>query len=480
MSTYENIFTAAQKGTIEDVKYFLKKKGSDINAKGHNGFTPLHYAAVGGNAEITKFLVSKGADVNAESKGGSTPLAAAAQGGNIEVAKLLIAKGANVNAGRKSGRSTPLHYAAYSGHAEFTKFLVSAGADVKAKNEQGITALKMAKDHGKTKIAKILTSAMTESTIQNDNGGEKTMSTHESIFTAAQKGTIEDVKYFLEEKGTDVNTRGPHDFTPLHAAALGRNLETAQFLISKGADIHAIDKAGLAPLTAAAFVNNVELAKILISKGADVNVRAPNGSTPLHAAAEEGNIEVAKLLISKGADINAKNNKGGTVLQLAEFRGKTEFVKTFTSAGGSELSEIEAAVKKCEKEISDGTLSADNWRKQTKNLCIKIFGKNTPDPTNTAKSQEYANGIKEAQSNLFERSNALRLASLTRQHPNDSQIRELGTRAAKCYLKLSEMILTVAHSEMTDDFKAMMKIPSIGEQLNGVKNMLSTAGLRIE
>ena len=48
--------------------------GADVNAKGEEGLTPLHYAAREGHKEITDLLLTNGADVNAKNDEGGTPL----------------------------------------------------------------------------------------------------------------------------------------------------------------------------------------------------------------------------------------------------------------------------------------------------------------------------------------------------------------------------------------------------------------------
>jgi ankyrin repeat protein len=127
------------------------------------------------------------------------------------------------------------------------------------------------------------------------------------IFSAAKEGAIEDVKYFIEEKGVHANVKDDDDDTPLHyAARYNPNVEVLKYLVSQGADVNATDKDGYTPLHCAAFSGDVETAKILVSAGADVNAEDKNGRTPLQHATFHGHVEVAEFLVSAGANVNAQ------------------------------------------------------------------------------------------------------------------------------------------------------------------------------
>jgi hypothetical protein len=68
-----DIGMSARLGKIEAVKQHLAA-GTDVDAKGMTGWTPLHMAAMSGRKEIAELLIAKGADVNAENNLHKTPL----------------------------------------------------------------------------------------------------------------------------------------------------------------------------------------------------------------------------------------------------------------------------------------------------------------------------------------------------------------------------------------------------------------------
>jgi len=82
------LLKAAEEGNIEAVKQHLAA-GTDVNAKGFGGWTPLHFAAFKGHKEIVELLIAKGANVNAQLDDGRTPLDVAIRLKRTEVADLL-------------------------------------------------------------------------------------------------------------------------------------------------------------------------------------------------------------------------------------------------------------------------------------------------------------------------------------------------------------------------------------------------------
>ena len=133
---FVDIFDAARKGTIADVRYCVEEQGADVNTdNGKCEGTPLHVAAGFNSVDVLEYLISQGADVNAKSMCGCTPLhTAALWNPNVDVVQYLISMGADVNATSKFG-DTPLYQAVIALHdgVEVLQYLISQGADVNAK-----------------------------------------------------------------------------------------------------------------------------------------------------------------------------------------------------------------------------------------------------------------------------------------------------------------------------------------------------------
>ena len=54
------------------VKFLVEELGADVNARDHNGYTPLHHAAARGDNDLIRYLVSKGADPKALARTGQS------------------------------------------------------------------------------------------------------------------------------------------------------------------------------------------------------------------------------------------------------------------------------------------------------------------------------------------------------------------------------------------------------------------------
>jgi uncharacterized protein len=67
----------------------LIARGADVGATYEAGLTPLHVAALNGNARIVEALLAAGALINSTDSKGQTPLALALEKVHTNIAELL-------------------------------------------------------------------------------------------------------------------------------------------------------------------------------------------------------------------------------------------------------------------------------------------------------------------------------------------------------------------------------------------------------
>lgn len=59
-------------GWLPAMKFLVEELGADVNARDHDGYTPLHHAAARGDNEMIRYLVERGADATLVSRSGQT------------------------------------------------------------------------------------------------------------------------------------------------------------------------------------------------------------------------------------------------------------------------------------------------------------------------------------------------------------------------------------------------------------------------
>lgn len=306
-----NLHLAVVKGDKDSVESILSKR---IHAnKVPFGITPLHCCY---NTEIASILISGGADVNSVNYAGDRPLHMACLHGYKEMAELLVSGGADINSVNYSGER-PLHKASLEGHKDTVAFLLSRGAEINVKDDYDRTPLEMAISEGHGEIARLLMSGGADVSVM-------------PLHCASLSGDIHKAKVLIDG-GTDVNIKNSFGLSPLHMAF---NRDMAEFLMSGGACLKHSDEK-MTPLHSASLYGHNETADFFISKGIDVNYPDEDGSTPLHIACEYGRYETAEFLIDKGAHINHKNASGESPLHKAVNNEKKEIVRLLINKGAA-------------------------------------------------------------------------------------------------------------------------------------------------
>ncbi len=149
-----DIFSIARKGTTKQIRSFLEKNPSEINAKNEHGFTPLIISSYSNNLEVAKVLLEKHAKPNILSDMG-TALMAATYKNNVEIAKILLQNKADVNITDAKG-TTALHYATLFSYYPMVKILMQHKAKTNLKDQHNKTAIDYAIEMKNVRILKLL------------------------------------------------------------------------------------------------------------------------------------------------------------------------------------------------------------------------------------------------------------------------------------------------------------------------------------
>ncbi|KAK6507850.1 hypothetical protein TWF481_006272 [Arthrobotrys musiformis] len=151
------------------------------------------------------------------------------------------------------------------------------------------------------------------------------------IHVAVQSGSLQLVKFFLENKPKCADLKTEKGITPLWIAAQGGHTKIAELLIRKGmVDVNVSTyESGRTPLHQAAQRGDEGIVKLLLEKGAKANPRDTEGVTPLFSASQKGAVQIVKLLVNRqDVDMDAATIKEKrTSLHQAAQNGHTEVVK---------------------------------------------------------------------------------------------------------------------------------------------------------
>ncbi len=293
---YDNGMTpyqmAAQYGHVEAAKA-LQEAGANLGKCDNGARSCLHYAVMGGNADLTDTLLKAArTDINAKDGEGRTPLHLACRMERVEVATKLLAQGAHPTLYDKGGL-TPLHHAAEANADQIFAMMTANTAlkiDINAPTrDEGMTALHLAvRDNHQMLVHKLL------------------------------------------ELGADPSRAAKNRLLPLHYAILSDQLTSAENLLAglrlkKQPLDQYRDQNGWSLLHYAATRETPQMAAMLIAAGCSPAVDADTGDTPLHIAARAGRMAVVEYLVeSKDADMIARNKNDETPLAVAMRLGRKD------------------------------------------------------------------------------------------------------------------------------------------------------------
>jgi len=178
---YTPLHLAAKYDKVSTIQLLLSRGATPTVNATNDGFTALHLAVIDRHVESVKLLIAAGADLEARDHQGRTPLhwgpfAYAPQPkhmyrelgqphdtifvdpGEAVVIDLLIDAGAKIDARDEEG-NTPLHAATEIGSVRGVEKLLERGADPRAKNDAGQTPMFHVKRRGDDHIKELFDKA---------------------------------------------------------------------------------------------------------------------------------------------------------------------------------------------------------------------------------------------------------------------------------------------------------------------------------
>jgi uncharacterized protein len=295
---------ASQNGLFTIVEHMLREKMiQDINLQDNIGWTALMEAAWNGHEDIVKLLISYGADWEVQDGVGWSALLLAFSKGHKTISDALLEHGAHLDTiDDEDEGMTALIRACDHGNTDLAVQLVTHGANVNYVTENGETALSKALNNSFTSLVELL---LRHGAHVEPKALENAINNIDILKLILDKSTL------LEASVLDHLLLTACDRVKYDAALL---------LLDRGANVNAIDEnkseGGLGellglgcsqpskftPLLYASTRKSIELSRLLIARGANVNAQGCFGFTPLLMANDE---EIIELLLIHGADVNA-------------------------------------------------------------------------------------------------------------------------------------------------------------------------------
>ncbi|KIW96183.1 uncharacterized protein Z519_03250 [Cladophialophora bantiana CBS 173.52] len=245
---------------------------------------------------------------------------------NVDGAKSLLRdrKASLTDVDPNHGR-TPLHYAVIRNKTDMCELLLGVGADPHLQDDDYTTPSQKAWEQ-------ILCKRGTVAEIDGLKRlfpGTEELETWEfsyvhkvvlEIFPGRLADELQNEQYRSQIHAVDSTNR-----TPLHWAAIRKDVEAVRYLLEAGSDANCRDSFNNTPLTFAASTGSVPILELLILHGANVHARTSKGSQALHnASRHQRAIEPVKTLLRAGASLNSTNDLGHSPLSGAAIQNRHE------------------------------------------------------------------------------------------------------------------------------------------------------------
>ncbi|XP_009433500.1 ankyrin repeat domain-containing protein 27 isoform X8 [Pan troglodytes] len=313
----------------------LVSKGAMVNATDYHGATPLHLACQKGYQSVTLLLLHYKASAEVQDNNGNTPLHLACTYGHEDCVKALVyydVESCRLDIGNEKG-DTPLHIAARWGYQGVIETLLQNGASTEIQNRLKETPLKCALN---SKILSVMEACHLSFERRQKSSEAPVQSPQRSVDSISQESSTSSFSSMSAGSRQEETRKDYREVEKLLRAVADGDLEMVRYLLEWTEEdledaedtVSAADPEFCHPLCQCPKCAPAQkrLAKVPAS-GLGVNVTSQDGSSPLHVAALHGRADLIPLLLKHGANAGARNADQAVPLHLACQQGHFQVVK---------------------------------------------------------------------------------------------------------------------------------------------------------
>ncbi|XP_055958978.1 uncharacterized protein LOC130010503 [Patella vulgata] len=323
-----------------DKMRILHNKGMDFDVVDGNKCSVLHHSCQHGSIDTVRYLVNeRELNINQKAKNGRTPIFCSAVSDIDPVKKLkfLLSKGCSLHVVDGLNRSL-LHLSCRFGILQVVEYLINeVGLDVGHRDSEGYTPAAFCSISNITPVSKLKFLFSKGASLLTENNNNLSL-----LHVSCELGTIETVKYLVNEIGLDVNHKDIKGWTPAKDCCVSKNnsFSKLKFLYSKGADLSSVDNNNMSLLQCSCKEGTVEIVEYLVNEiRLDVRHKDNHGwTTAIFCSTSNMNpIEKLKFLSSKGVSLHATDNTNMSLLHFSSLVGTVETVEYLVKEIGMDV-----------------------------------------------------------------------------------------------------------------------------------------------
>jgi ankyrin repeat protein/serine/threonine protein kinase len=295
----------------QDILHQLLPLMDGLDSSTHpRGMTPLHCAAVEGDAKIVQLLVDYGASAGITDLSGKLAIHYATREGHAEIVDQLLTRTLPLP------QDCPklLEMASRLGQDQVVEVLLKQHRTILISFGSPEVALAQAARNCHSKVVKILLQ-------DSEANGIRDKIMKDAFLTVVSDSSLMGTVTLLSH-GAPMEGDLDDDYNPLLVAVSARSLSVVKVLLEKGSysnpttRVRSLNKALQTLAQPNPGRENRDLIDLLLREGASLECQDSRGRTPLHNAARYACLSVFQLLLDQGANFRATDVDGLTPLHV--------------------------------------------------------------------------------------------------------------------------------------------------------------------